>query len=65
MSLALAQAKTRGRTGWTIRVVSPPSAWRAERQRFVQSVMPDALVVDVALAVVGAIERGDHLWTDD
>jgi hypothetical protein len=64
VELVAAQAKTRGRTGWTIQVVRPATLWRAERSLFIQRVNAAPLVVDIALAVVDAIQRGEKLWDD-
>ena len=64
LSVIATQAQTRGRTGWTIRVIRPATEWRAERKLFAQKVMADAIVADIAMSIVDAIERGDRLWRD-
>lgn len=63
-AVVAAQTQMRGRTGWTITVIRPAAEWRAERKLFAQKVMADAIVADIALAIVDAIERGDRLWRE-
>jgi hypothetical protein len=46
-------------------VLAPATATRAERAKFRQDVTAQAIVADVASAVVQALARGDALWDDD
>jgi hypothetical protein len=56
--------RLRGRTGWSIRVIKPPTAMKADREMFRQDVLARALVADIALVFVEALRRGEQLWDD-
>ena len=57
-ALLAANALKRGRTGWTVEVVSPPTAWRSDRVLHARRSRDPERVLDLAMARIGAISTG-------
>ena len=53
-----ANALTRGRTGWTVEVISPPTRWRSDRVLHARRSRDPQRVLDLAMVMIDAISNG-------
>lgn len=57
-ALLAANALKRGRTGWTVEVVSPPTAWRSERVLHARRSHNPERILHLATTIIDAISAG-------
>ena len=62
--LVAANLYARGRTGWSIQIIQPETAWRAERVIFTEKVRGGAAVADTAIALANSVHQGARPWEE-
>lgn len=62
--LVAANLYARGRSGWSIQIIQPETAWRAERVIFTEMVRGGAAVADTAIALANSVHQGARPWEE-
>lgn len=63
--LVAANVYARGRTGWSVQILTAQTPWRTARMIFTHTVRDGSEVGDVAIAMVSAIRAGAKPWDEE